>query len=212
MLPLLRKSKRDSPRIIQVSSTYHTSSDGTDLLTLSGDNNPIASMTNTFGYSNTKLAQILHARALRRQKEMPKKVQIASICPSWVGTNISGNDFGAFFMKLFGFRSDGFGLAGLFHAMYHPDAGKSEETDFIATNAVVPRVAKLIPAIVKNKLISTLNLRPHLVHVGANFMLFAQRFVSGLYFSATSSEAYDVTLQDNLYHWSENEVSPWMKK
>ncbi len=212
MLPLLHKSKRESPRIIQVASTFHVSSDGTDLLTLSADKKPMASLTNTLGYSNTKLAQILHARALRRKKGILKKVRIASVCPSWVGTNISGNDFGAFFMKLLGFRSDGFGLAGLFHAMYHPDAGKSEETDFIATNVVVPKLAKHIPAILKNKLVLTLNLRPILVEAGAHFMLFTQRFFYGLYFSSTSSEAFDVTLQDNLYQWSENEVSPWMKK
>lgn len=45
-------------------------------------------------------------------------------------------------MELLGFWSDWFGLAGSFHAMYHPDAGKCEETDFIAHQCYCPKTGK----------------------------------------------------------------------
>jgi len=45
LLPLLSKSDQDSPRIIQMSSSFHWLSDGSDLVASSGDDTTISSPT-----------------------------------------------------------------------------------------------------------------------------------------------------------------------
>lgn len=79
------------PVIVQVSSSYHWVVDGSDLRPI-GDKPPTASQRggshgfglfrSTRSYANTKLAQILHSRALHRRHPILSKARIVNVCPA----------------------------------------------------------------------------------------------------------------------------------
>ena len=115
LLPTLLARSR-SPKVVQVTSTFHVASDGSDLSSSIGsessesghDADPFAARpggSNGFWvyrsqrqYANSKLAQILHSRFhQRRQQEQhevggdgrrSQAVLFTNACPAWVGTNI----------------------------------------------------------------------------------------------------------------------------
>lgn len=67
--------------------------------------------------ANSKLAQILHARAITRRYPT---VRAVSACPTWVGTQI-GAKHGTLMHSLFerlAFPMDGFGLSSILHAIF----------------------------------------------------------------------------------------------
>jgi retinol dehydrogenase 12 len=86
------------PMVVQLSSSYHRGVDGWDLVPTETQA-PIASLPGGspgFGifrsqrsYANSKLAQILHARALKRRHPVLGKARVVSVCPTWVQTNIT---------------------------------------------------------------------------------------------------------------------------
>ena len=150
------QQQKQQRRIIQISSTMHGAVDGNDLYSLDYVHHPpIASIPlNTTiqksrSYSNSKLAQIYHTRALNRHLMSQKHscpslvddlnnnnsssssrgggiqppascVHVVNVCPSWVGTSISASNFAEFIMKQLGYEADGFGVASTLHAMFYP--------------------------------------------------------------------------------------------
>ena len=119
------------PRVVQVSSSYHYHSDGTQL---SGEE-PIAGMgrrsdssnaellrTKDLSYGNSKLAQILQTRELVKRKGKDCEVIFASICPSWVGTNIVPESavVAHNVVKLLAYDVETDGINSMLMGMFHP--------------------------------------------------------------------------------------------
>ena len=148
LLPLLSKSDQDSPRIVQMSSSFHWLSDGSDLVA-SSDSATISPPRASDGdaksffhrersYANSKLAQIMHGRSLSRKlKQDGSKVRVVSVCPGWVATNVAGSSgFRKMLLQTIAYPNDGFGLASTLNAMFLPDAGADETKDFFVNSAV----------------------------------------------------------------------------
>lgn len=117
-----------SPRIIQVSSTYHWLSDGFSLASSEASPVPLAARGDFYdyrhratAYGNSKLAQVLHALALdRRLSAEGSKVSVASVCPAWVGTDIAPEGFMRTVVKTFAFSTEQ-GIYSLLNAMFRPE-------------------------------------------------------------------------------------------
>ncbi len=224
LLPLMENSTmRGSPRIVQVSSIKHFTSDGHALVPSSAHANPSASESkislihNFRSYSETKLAQIYHARALTRdlQRRNPSSsIQVVSICPSWVKTNIGGALGRETVYTLFAFDPNGFGLASYLHAMFHPDVGMKQSenvlNDYITScsvfcnNRVIDWVGYIFSfdktGIIRHFLLDAF------VYIG---MLIQKPF--GLVdFQQSSRESYNEENQDALYKWTKDVLTPWL--
>merc|ERR1712151_1382737 len=227
LLPLLQKSKYIKPRIIQISSTFHWQVDERELIPYSSSssspNGPIASRNEkgvalSRAYANSKLAQILHGRALSRKlgNNKKNKIEIVNVCPGWVQTNILSEEFGQIFLKTFGFPSNGSGLSSTLNAMFRPsnvmrlkNDGKYDDNDDFITNWDIKSFATFVPL---TKWSNTLYIRDGMIIFIATIILpIAQKFMFHEYGSSKSSpESYNSTVQDMLYDWSYDAVSEWL--
>lgn len=218
LLPLLQKSKYINPRIIQISSSFHWQVDERELIpyTSNGENiiDPIASrnekgITLSRAYANSKLAQILHGRALSRKLSDKNKIEIISTCPGWVRTNILNDNIGQIFLKTFGFPSNGFGLSSTLNAMFRTnDIGSYNHDNFI-TNWDMNFLLNFVPL---SKWANTLWIRDGIImFIAITILPAAQKFMFHEYGSSKSSpESYNSTAQDALYDWSYDAVSKWL--
>jgi len=215
LIPLLEKSNKNSPRMIQVSSSAHWLSDGTELQILEGNNNdssPLASQDNInapifYQYPSSKLAQILHGRSLskklQKRHQQSSKIKVISICPGLVHTNIAATI--KLYQKrseLFGYSSNGYGLSSIINALFRPNIGE-EKTDFIYNFKS--------PIANGNKWNHNVRLRRNFIKISRIFVPIIQKFFYvdlGIYNS--SPESYNDTLQNDLYEWSLNAVSQWL--
>ena len=109
MLPKLLQTEKSTGwagRIVNVSSSYHIQSDGTMLrCDKEGSAMPLAARSDiktavhrNRSYSNNKLAQVLHAKALQKRIDLKEfgetKLKVFSSCPAWASTNILPNNEG----------------------------------------------------------------------------------------------------------------------
>mmetsp|Transcript_20699 Transcript_20699/g.46173 ORF Transcript_20699/g.46173 Transcript_20699/m.46173 type:complete len:423 (-) Transcript_20699:63-1331(-) len=220
LLPLLENSARESPRIIQMASSFHWLSDGSDMAVM-GNNPPRASLGDaksivqrSRSYANSKLAQIMHARALsRRLSADQSKVRVVSVCPGWVGTNVAGGSgFNKILLQTIAYPNDGFGLASTLDAMFLPDAGRDEHTDFFVNSAVFDLLGTAIEnmGLVGKKWPAQTGFRDMVCWVLAVALLWTQKFASGAQYSTSSPESYNNTVQEELYEWSKGVVSEWL--
>mmetsp|Transcript_3833 Transcript_3833/g.4421 ORF Transcript_3833/g.4421 Transcript_3833/m.4421 type:complete len:387 (+) Transcript_3833:134-1294(+) len=207
LLPILEKSPHEA-RIIQVSSAMAWGSDGTDLLIGTDDKAnaniaPLASRGDSpllrrkrRGYSNTKLAQILHARKLGRVLgDQNSSTKVVSICPTWVGTSMT------VLMGLFAFPADGVGISSILNGLFRPGLG-SAERDFVA-NCHFKWILNLVPY---------LPFRPVVTFWGGiAIVLPIQKFFYGDFIlERTSPESYDIQSQDDLYAWLKTQIEKWI--
>mmetsp|Transcript_7624 Transcript_7624/g.10853 ORF Transcript_7624/g.10853 Transcript_7624/m.10853 type:complete len:385 (+) Transcript_7624:135-1289(+) len=210
MLPLLRKSKRAT--VVQISSSYHWASDGTDLDAVGGLP-PKASLpggtTTLFrdqrSYSNSKLAQILHSRALVRRPENQGKVRAVNICPAWVGTQIGGKEGGIvhFLLGSAAYPVDGWGLASTFSGMFGASQG-----DFWLNSY---QFKDPLPGFLSgSKLFASTGMRDFYMLVMSRVALYTQKFSAEAIPAQSSPESYNITLQDSLYQWSRKSVDKWL--
>ena len=232
--PLLGKSPGKKGKIIQISSSFHGSVAGTDL-EISAEKNqhqPLASLPGGHHgffffrsqrqYSNSKLAQILHARALNRNDRLPNNVRASSICPSWVGTDIGGKKgtFTNSALSVMAFPVDFWGLSSVFAAMfYNHTASTTSETKsshhihdlddyFVNTKLLGPLYSD--PPIP-----SWLSTATPLMDVGGalgafGYIMPCQRFAARTSPIRSSYCSYDGDLQDGLYEWSLQAVKAWL--
>lgn len=202
--------------IVQISSSYHWQSDG-EMLRVSNLNDtsdpsmPFAARgdINDFNqrhvsYGNSKLAQVLHAGALKTRLEKEgSSVRVVSVCPSWVGTDIAPPGPFRMFVKTFAF-TPAQGIYSALMAMFRPEV---KSGDFVGNTQVVPAIA---PYFIKNVSVSGTNLRGFIVDAAAQVLMALQRFNFGWYVVSTSPEAKDTKLQDSLFEWSEEVVAKYI--
>jgi NAD(P)-dependent dehydrogenase (short-subunit alcohol dehydrogenase family) len=223
LLPKLSESKRGG-RIVQISSSYHWAVDGSDLAVLVVEEgkemgmDPVASLPGgshgyqlwrtTRQYANSKLAQILHMRALQR-RTTNDKVTVVSVCPSWVSTNIVADtgtlahDFSQHWM----YPVDGFGVSSTLRAVVNADA---QDGDFYINTAFVPQFGRFIDSI-PSWLSKFTPIRDLMASIGAMGVLFHFQKLFPVGRVAPSSKAsYDAELQEQLYQWSYQQVSKWL--
>jgi len=214
LIPLLEKSTY-RPRIVQVSSSYHWQVGTSDLEPASNNGHPMASRNDTDSYlrwkayANSKLAQILHARALsRRFKQRKSSVTVVSICPGWVATDIARNGAGKMLLDFLAFSANGAGLSSTINAMLRPDVGIHETNDFIMNS----RHRFLFNVVRKSKLMKSPFLRDAYFHMAGYFYLpLAQKFFfQHLVIESSSPESYHVSTQESLYEWSLAAISHWL--
>jgi NAD(P)-dependent dehydrogenase (short-subunit alcohol dehydrogenase family) len=223
LLPALEKSSMvQSSRIIQVSSSMHLLTDGSSLIprkpsSSSSLSAPPASEIDTFlhdiaAYGTSKLAQIYHARSLTReltQKNKSSKIQIVSLCPSWVATHIVGS-FMKNILQLFAFDADGYGIAPILFAMFHPHVGVNDN-DFVGSCSIMCMTNNFIKWTTQS--LSTYGMdtvRQTVMPVFGWVFLIFQKFFASVDFRESSTESHDIKIQDALYEWSKKEISPWI--
>jgi len=226
LLTLLNKSKsmkNGGARVIQITSTMHGGVDGNDLISRP----PLASvpLNTTFhkdrSYSNSKLAQIYHSRALNRQfsknptcDSSPSKasascIRVVNVCPSWVGTSISASSSAEFIMTHLGYEADGFGVSSTLYAMFHPDA--SITLDYATNNrnfgAFVRPASRLLGSY---PWLDRWNLRL-VAWLAMSFLLLCiEKFIPDTGFVDSIEESYNETKQDALYAWSLDAIRPFL--
>lgn len=212
LIPLLERSDRKSPRIVQMSSSFHWLSDGLDLTAVNGKP-PRASLGDAKSffhrersYANSKLGQILHARALsRRFVETGSKVRAVSACPGWVGTKVGGTGLMQSLLEMIAYPNDGFGVASTCLAMFQPAAASGVDVDYYINSPVFEYLGDLV-----KKTAIDGAFRDALSWVSAITLLYVQRLSPREKPSLSSPESYNETIQDSLFRWSHTAVSEWL--
>ena len=228
--PLLGKSPGGGRgKIIQISSSYHGSVTGSDLVTSNNDQQqPIASIPGGHHgyfffrcqrqYANSKFAQVLHMRALNRQNRLPNNVRVVSICPTWVGSDILGQHGSTSnsLLSIMAFPVDGYGLSSIFTAMFYnngttPDATTTSTTNF-DDYFVNTKLTKLYQDPPYPSWLSTATpfMDMYATIAAFGYMMPFQRFTAWTGPIKSNYFTYDVELQENLYEWSLQAVSSWL--
>jgi NAD(P)-dependent dehydrogenase (short-subunit alcohol dehydrogenase family) len=213
LLPLLKKSGK-SPRIVQTTSSYHWAVDGSDLLPMDGAMPVAAQPGGSLGYyvfrtqrsyANSKLAQILHARALAANDDAVKAV---SFCPGWVATHIAGADdvFATRMLNLLAFPVQGWGIASALHAVL--DHQHSDGDYYI--NSHVVRLAEVLFPRPTPGWMYAYALRDAVTNVFAYLALALQRLGAHACPMRSSPESYNATLAQELHQWSLQALQPYL--
>ena len=212
LLPLLQQSSNGG-RVVQISSLYHATVNGDDLsITKSG---MIAAQKggapghlvwrSSRSYSNSKLAQILHARWLQRNTE---NITAVSVCPAWVATNISGTHDMLLHdgFEKFAFDADGFGVSSVMRAIVGASTSdhSMEDTDFYINTV-------LAEAVLSHPFFTWIQKFPLLLDIVgsafAAYLFFGQRWAPVQGTGVSSPPSYNETLQDELVEWSKDAIS-----
>ena len=216
LMDLLQKSSY-TPTVIQISSTYHCAVDGSDIVIPKDKNkDPLVAVPGVFtgkslfgmqrAYANSKLAQILHARALQRRH--PELV-VKSICPCWVGTGIAGKSMMGLILSRLAFPNNGFGVKSALTAALDTTSPKS--ADWITNSQCTTWVDKFFPNMMYKSWFYKYRLRDALAFGFANWiMLTTQRFFIKVEARKASPETYNKELQESLYEWSYQKVEPFL--
>ena len=195
-----------NPKLVQISSSYHWVVDGSDLRPL-GENAPLASQKggshgfvvfrSTRSYANTKLAQLLHSRALKRHHPLLAEARIVNVCPAWVATQIQRNGgLFKYLMSAGAFDVNGWGMASTLLALFD-----TEEKGDYYTNTKLFDVAHYVMAY-QTSWMYQLGIRDVIGAAMAFSILFTQRLTPEAKSSVSSPESYDEALGDALYNWS----------
>lgn len=209
--PLL--SNTTNSRLIQVSSSYHYTSDGSDLTSVDGQPPP-ASLVDGLppflriqrSYSASKLAQIYHARALKRHDPLFESVRVASVCPGWVASNVAQSSGPIFdsLVKLFGYPIEGWGISSVLQALLGSDA----KADFYL-NSRTFEFFKVFFDILPTWSYRV-GLRDALSLMGAMLCMVFQKFGTDTFPALSSRESYDEAIGDSLFDWSNREVEKFL--
>ena len=243
LAPALHQSP--APVIVQVSSSYHWGADGADLRPNTNNNPPLASriggataayvFRSSRSYVNSKLAQILHARALQRNHPLLSRnvttititknddgtpqqspsphhrlpARIVSVCPGWVSTNIVGRgNLMEHVLHQLAFDADQWGLASVLTALTDLD---DTNDDSSSTNHDFYMNSAYISqvAALYHYLPPWAFLRDVVTFGMAMSLLWMQRLQPGVMGYTSSLESYDVQLGDDLYEWSVRAVAKY---
>lgn len=224
------KASPYQPTVIQISSTFHFAVDGSELMATTTTNdkndnkntgNPLASIPGLFtkgifgpqrAYANSKLAQILHARALARRH--PEWLSVKSICPCWVGTGIAGsNNVVEWVLGRTAYPNNGFGIkSALMAALDNNDNDNSNKTnnDFYTNSESTTWALRFLPTLFYSSWSYSYRLRDAIAMAYGGVMWTFQRFFTKVEARTSSPESYDEALQESLYHWSYETVKPFL--
>lgn len=203
LIPLLRNSTF-TPTIIQMSSTFHWAVDGSELVPRDGQA-PLAAQPGGLeglwrdqrAYANSKLAQLLHARALAREYPF---LRTMSACPGWVATPIAGSNWTPQYhiMNNLAFPVERWGLASTLEGLFE-DKRTARKHDFYVNT----RLSSLpVLSWFHSNWVFKYGVRDTVLFFAASVMLFMQRFFPAGFPTESSPESYDESLQDALYEWS----------
>jgi hypothetical protein len=159
-------------------------------------------------YANSKLAQILHARALQRR--YGDKITVVSACPVWVGTQIAaqkGSLMHDAFLQL-AFPVEGHGINSFLYAMLDDNSNDSNHGDFyVNTTCTNPNIMDQMPAWMSH----VLPIRDCVGSILAFSGLVFQRMAPAVKRTNPSSRAsYDKELQESLYEFSKTAVAEYL--
>lgn len=215
MIPLLNKSQR-RPVIMQTTSSFHWAVDGSDLTARPEKSAmPIAArpggsrgfyvFRTQRSYSNSKLAQIYHARIM---KQYNPEIRTVSFCPGWVATNIGGSNVSWTTMLLarVAFSVDEWGIGSALHALF--GNGEDDDDYFINSNAF--RLAEFIFPKATPAWVYRLGLRDWIALVFAMVGLWTQNLAPYAGPSRSSPESYNLTMASALYDWSKSAVAGYI--
>ena len=221
LLPLLMASSK--PVLLHMSSSYHWGANGLDLKSPDGIAPPPAARPGGGGavgvlerdaraYSNSKLAQLLHARAVQAVAATSEQhhIRTVSVCPGWVSTQIGGDagSVGHTILQLLAFplRDNGWGLASTLRAIFDDDNVKE---DFYI-NSALSEAPHLFPRQFRSNWVADTGLRSLLAVSFANVLLLMQKFFYTARPARSSVESYDMDLAMNLYNWSKEEIKEYL--
>ena len=215
-----KSTMHGSPRIVQVASTKHFTINGHSLVPSNTSSSPSASLPSLSivhgwkSYSESKLAQIYHTRSLARDLQGRKSsIQVVSLCPSWVATNIAGDGFKNI-LDLVAFEPSGFGVAPYLFAMFHPQVGMKHKelllNDYV-TNCSVFCNNQVIEWIGRMLSFDKSGTIRHMVFDSLSFVaMLIQKPFSAVDFQQSSVESYNEDNQDALYKWTRDTLAPWL--
>lgn len=216
MIDLLQKSNF-TPTVIQISSTFHCAVDGSELVIPDDKSrDPLVAVPGVFtgnslfgsqrAYANSKLAQILHARALQRRH--PELV-VRSICPCWVGTGIAGKSIFGMILGRLAYPNNGFGVKSALTAALDTTSPKS--ADWFTNSQCTGWLEKYFPDVIYKPWFYKYGFRDVLALCYANgLLLTTQRFFTKVEPRRPSPETYHTELQETLYEWSHRRVRPFL--
>lgn len=235
-------SKSTVPRVVQVSSSFHFAVDGSDLSPKDHDDDDGTLIASRPGgshgfwafrsqrqYANSKLAQILHARALqnRRKRDNNTNITFASACPAWVGTSIISPlqresavvSWQARVFHALAFSADGYGLSSILRAMFDDvdrsgSGGNDNDVDYFI-NMDLMRGGRvwddmLLAWLPARWTYDYLPIRDLVMSLVSFLCLVWQRFFPVLGRAYSSTASYDEELQQDLYEWSRQAVKEWL--
>jgi NAD(P)-dependent dehydrogenase (short-subunit alcohol dehydrogenase family) len=217
----LHNAATQRPTLLQISSSFHWAVDGSDLMVASDTNDmPVAArpggstgfyiLRSTRSYSNSKLAQIYHARALTRKHPLwsSSTSRLVSICPAWVATTIGGQE-GSFAHKFQqgGFPTDGWGIASSLVGMLDTDAGNDHHDYYY--NSRVFLLANLLLSNLPSW-VYTVGLRDATMWVMALLAQRTQKLTAHVSTTTSSPESYNQVIGDSLYDWSYQAIKDYL--
>ena len=218
------------PTVLQVSSSFHWYVDGTDLQTTatstaSPDSSmPVAARVggstgfyvfrSNRSYANSKLAQIYHARALKRRHPLlsSAKVRLVSVCPAWVGTQIGGKSGSLMHLLLQrgGFPVDGWGIASsLVGLLDYPDYGTTG-SDYYINSDFFRVMAAILGGQPMPPWFYSMGFRDIEVFGLAMMAFFFQRLSPNASPEISSRESYNERISDSLYDWSYRAIQEFL--
>jgi len=218
--PVLNESWH--PKVVQVASIASFQVPGTDLRTTTTisdekqSQSPLASQPGgnvgfmvfkeLRAYANSKLAQLLHARALARRNP---SWRVVSTCPQFVGSEIvakSQTAAAANLIKKLAYPVQGYGLNSILRAVLSTDEEDGTQDFYTNTNIDFLSWVEKLPAFCYN----LLPIRDA-VGLALGFTILGyQRFVLRGGPSKSSTVSYDVDLQEDLYKWSMSAISGYL--
>ena len=226
LLPELLSSPK--PLLLHMTSSYHWGADGRDLESPDGIAPPPAARPgggavglerDTRAYSNSKLAQLLHTRAVvadqsendNSSSSSSSSIRAVSVCPAWVATQIGG-DQGSVPHKIleliaYPLQGNGWGLASTLRAIVDYD---NANEDFYINSALSEMPHRFPRQFAFPRWVTDSGLRSLLIINLANILLMTQKFFYTARPARSSVESYDMDLAMNLYRWSKEEVKEYL--
>lgn len=157
-------------------------------------------------YSNSKLAQLLHARALGRRNP---DWRVVSACPQWVGSDIVAKSQGAVAANVFArlaYPVQGYGLNSILRAILSTNDEDGKQDFYTNTNIQCMRWLEAFPGFCYN----VLPIRDVVGMILGMIVLAYQRWVISGGPTKSTTVSYDVDLQEELFEWSLSEVRDYL--
>ncbi|CAJ1959817.1 unnamed protein product [Cylindrotheca closterium] len=217
--PMLNESVH--PKVVHVTSITSFGVPGTDLLTTAavsdkglqaqlqpplasqpGGNVGFMAFKEFRAYANSKLAQLLHARALARRNP---NWRVVSACPQWVGSEIVAKSQTAVVANIFtklAYPVQGYGLNSILRAVLSTDEEDGKQDFYTNTNIQCMFWLEMFPGFCYN----LLPIRDVMgLALGMVILGYQRWFVPGGP-AKSATVSYDADLQEDLYEWSLSEV------